>query len=725
MRVVVALATLAAALAASHADAQRLEPPRLTIPRVTRAPERADFEAMTVADAPLGMRRIEGLVQRFPDDGAPVSERTVVYVGYDTDHLYVVFLCFDSQRDRVGAHLLARDAFPNDEDTVAVHIDTFRDLKHAYGFQVNAYGVQTDGIYTEGQGWDLSWDTVYRSDATLTKDGYVVLFAIPFRSLRFPSTDTQQWGMFFYRAIARRNEQVYWPPCSTRVAARFRQAAIVDGIDHVSPSRNLQAIPYLTTRSFKALDAGAAGGAAFVSKSADAAVGVDAKAVVRDSIVLDATVNPDFSQVESDQPQITVNKPFEVFFPEKRPFFLENASYFNTPIQLLFTRRVADPMVGGRATGRAGPYAIGAMVVDDRTPFDAVGQHQTAWLGVARVMRDLGRESYVGAFVSNRSSFAGDVTDARATEDTSASNQRPATSRPPATSDQRPATSNRIVAADGRVKLGANWFAAGQAALSNTGGLGSAGADGSALFASMVGAGRRFNYELDYNDRSPAFRAVDGFIPRVDVRSIDQTYAFRARPSGRTLTAWGPDLVLNRTWDHSGRPLDFSATPRFELQWPGTTTLDVYYTAARQTLRRRDVHLLAPPAHRRLRDLVRRRRAELVANATGRAAGRADRRRHHDRDDSPVAIADAGRVVSVRSAAGRANRSAGLQQLDRARPSRRAVHARRGAARDRAVRPARGRLVTNAAAAEPQRELRRAVHVPHLTRDGDLRRRER
>ena len=502
---------------------------------------------MEVVESPLGMRRIEGFVQRFPDDGRAVSERTIVYVGYDSEFFYAAFLCFDDQRDRIGAHLLPRDAFPNDEDTVALHLDTFRDFKHAYGFQVNAYGVQTDGVYTEGQGWDLSWDTVWKSEATRTANGYVVLFAIPFKSLRFPSTDAQQWGLFFYRAIARKNEQVYWPACSTRFAARFPQAAVADGIEHVSPGRNIQAIPYVASRSFRILDATAPGGAAFVTKRADAAIGVDAKAVVRDSVVLDATINPDFSQVESDQPQITVNRPFEVFFPEKRPFFLENASYFTTPIPLLFTRRIADPMAGGRATGRVGPYAIGAMVVDDQATAERT------WLGVARVIRDVGRESYVGAFVSERSDPAGI------------------------------APGNGVAAVDGKLKMGTNWFAVGQGVVTELNGR------GAALSTSVVGAGRRFNYELDYNDRSGAFRAADGFVPRVDIRSIDQTYSFRARPSGGAVQAWGPDVVVNRTWDYAGRPLDWSATPRFELQWPGTTTLDVYYTAARQSLRPTEV----------------------------------------------------------------------------------------------------------------------------------------
>src|SRR5207244_3846273 len=146
------------------------------------------------------------------------------------------------------------------------------------------------------------------------------------------------------------------------------QAATLRSLEHVSPSRNIQFIPYGLVRSFRNIDQRDPNHPFFESRSLEPQIGLDSKFILRDKFVLDGTINPDFSQVESDQPQITVNQRFEVFFPEKRPFFLENANYFATPIQLLFTRRIADPMAGGRATGRAGPYAIGAMVVDDEAP---------------------------------------------------------------------------------------------------------------------------------------------------------------------------------------------------------------------------------------------------------------------------------------------------------------------------------------------------------------------
>ena len=158
---------------------------------------------MTAPDAPNGMQRVEGFVQRFPNDAQPATERTVVYVGYDRSHLYVVFICFDRDARKLGVHMVPRDVFPTDEDTVAVQLDTFRDLKHAYGFQVNALGAQTDGTYTEGSGWDTSWDAVWHSEGRPTDRGFVVLFRIPFQSLRFPATAIQQWGIFFYRRTCR------------------------------------------------------------------------------------------------------------------------------------------------------------------------------------------------------------------------------------------------------------------------------------------------------------------------------------------------------------------------------------------------------------------------------------------------------------------------------------------------------------------------------------------
>jgi hypothetical protein len=224
---------------------------------------------------------------------------------------------------------------------------------------------------------------VWHSEGRRTSDGFIVLIAVPFRTLRFPSTKVQHWGMFFYRRIPRTGEVLYWPACSTRIAARFPQAAIVEGVEEVSPGRNLAVAPYAAARTFKVPRS--------PGEDTDGAIGLDAKAVIKDSLVIDATINPDFSQVESDQPQITVNKPFEAFFPEKRPFFLKNAAYFTTPIQLLFTRHDIrrdatnlTPSAGlpqaGRAfdaTGTASLRLTRALTSDWSLPFDRLSDRES------------------------------------------------------------------------------------------------------------------------------------------------------------------------------------------------------------------------------------------------------------------------------------------------------------------------------------------------------------
>ena len=168
--------------------------------------------------AALQMTRVEGFTARLPQDGLPLSEKTEAYIGYDDSAIHAVFVCFDRNPGLVAAHLSSRDRIAGADDSVAFQIDTFRDLAHAYGFQVNPLGVQTDGIYTEGKGWDLSFDTVWKSEGQRTDEGYVVMVSIPFKSLRFPAGESKTFGLFLYRGIPRTNEEAFWPEYTQRIS---------------------------------------------------------------------------------------------------------------------------------------------------------------------------------------------------------------------------------------------------------------------------------------------------------------------------------------------------------------------------------------------------------------------------------------------------------------------------------------------------------------------------
>ena len=322
----------------------------IAIPRIESAPKLQDY----IDGRPVGVE-VSGFLQRDPGDLVPVSDPTTAYLAYDGDTLFVAFVCKAADPSSIRARMAKRESI-FDDDWVAVHLDPFQEKQRAYMFFSNPIGIQADGVTSEGGGDDLSYDAVWSTEARRTADGYAVLISIPFKSLRFPSgTDPGAWGIALQRNIPVRSEQAFWPGITNRISGFSSQFGAMDGVSGVSPGRNVQFIPYGTFAAARVLDETDARRAS----QTDARGGVDAKVVLRDKITVDATVNPDFSQVESDEPQVTINQRYEVFFPEKRPFFLENANYFQTPITLFFSRRIGDPQFGSRVTGRTGRWAIG------------------------------------------------------------------------------------------------------------------------------------------------------------------------------------------------------------------------------------------------------------------------------------------------------------------------------------------------------------------------------
>src|SRR5438093_4863873 len=384
------LALLPAAVLPQDSNPTQQQDPKTTL-RIFRVSEHLQFDDFGGrADRPDSTRAVPvtGFRQRDPGDGAAVSEPTTAYLSYDDANLYVFFVCKDDPA-KVRANLANRENVTGD-DGVAVYLDTFHDRKHAYVFWANPRGVQLDGIVTEGQDDDYSFDTVWQSEGYLTPEGYVVRFAIPFRSLRFARGTAQSWGIALGRFIRRNNEESYWPYITKRLAGFVPQFATLEGLEDIVPGRNLRLNPYSAFTGARFLDAGVP---AFRRES-EPRIGLDAKAVLGGALTLDGTVNPDFSQVESDQPQVTINERFEVFYPEKRPFFIENAGYFQTPVNLFFSRRIAAPGKGIRLTGAVGRWGVGAIGTDDRAP-EQLPAADRAGIGVLRLLREIAAESTV------------------------------------------------------------------------------------------------------------------------------------------------------------------------------------------------------------------------------------------------------------------------------------------------------------------------------------------
>jgi hypothetical protein len=535
------------------------EPPAIRIPRIEAPPTLADFEAMGPDARVAGsMLKVTGFVVREPADGTEPSQNTDVYLAYDQHNLYAAFICWDKEPGKIRARMTRREDIFSD-DSAEIMIDTFNDARRGYVFAANPLGIQWDALWTEGSigngqsgdfaGFDPSFDTVWRSDGRLTSQGYILLMAIPFKSLRFPNTERQQWRIILNRSIPRTNENIFWPRISNRIQGRFNQAAIATGIEHISPARNIQLIPYGLLRGFRDIDQRDPLNPFFESRTLQPEAGLDAKFILHDSFVLDATINPDFSQVESDQPQITVNQRFAVFFPEKRPFFLENSNYFTSPINLVFTRNIGHPEFGLRLTGKAGPWAVGVLAADDRAPGEALPPTDPhagdrATFTIARVSRDILNQSTVGAIFTDRE-FAGGH--------------------------------NRVGALDANVKLGENWRVQGQAAMSatidpiagvNQGGLG--------YKLDLERAGRTFNWQSLYVDYSPGFETQTGFVNRVDVREQAVNASYYFRPEGKFLISYGPTLQQFNIWDHSGTALDYFVYPGFRVDMARSTFVNIH-----------------------------------------------------------------------------------------------------------------------------------------------------
>lgn len=512
------------------------------------------------------MAKVTGFTQRNPHDGEPVSELTDAYLGYDQKNFFIVFVCFDDPK-QVRARMSPREDV-YDDDEVEVMLDTFHDRRRAYSFQTTPLGVQWDAIWTEASreeqtlgNWDVSWDTVWDSKGKVTSRGFVVLISIPFKSLRFPATKEQVWGIILYRGINRKTEDSFWPHVSYKVEGRLGQAATLYGLEGISPGRDIELIPYGLLRSYRALDTRDFADPYFQKAAVQGQPGMDAKLVLRDRFVLDLTANPDFSQIESEDPQITVNQRYAVYFPEKRPFFLENEDFFRTPLDLFFTRSIGDPSAGIRLTGKDGPYAVGVIATDDRSPGLAVPDFSPysgmrSYFTTARVSRDISRQSSVGLLYTDWEC--------------------------PTTGEY-----NRIGGADTRLKFGRNWILEGQATSSSSllnlnceanlypfssGNRGNGNHyAGPADRAELRRDGLHLSYDGIYNDITSGFVSIPGFINRVDIRESLQTLDYRFRPKKGWIVDWGPSFYNRLDFDHTGLRLDDDSYAYLAIQGRGQT----------------------------------------------------------------------------------------------------------------------------------------------------------
>jgi len=535
----------------------------LTIPRIQGQPSLADFTGMQ-PNTPLAssMTKIENFIQREPYDGQASAQQTQVYIGYDQENIYAVFLAFDTNPELIRANLSSRENVFED-DRVGFMVDTFNDQRSSFTFVTTPMGVQSDSRWTESSsrrgGFDPTFDAVWDSEGQLTDQGYMALMAVPFRSLRFNESNEQVWRIGFYRNIPRYGEDSFWPEYSINVEGRLNQIAPLAGISDVSPGNNFQVIPFFFAREVDALNRSFVAGPKF-ERTSEQEMGVDAKFVFNDSWALDLTLNPDFSQVESDEPQVTVNERFEVQFPERRPFFIENADFFSTDSTLVFTRRIVDPEGGIRVTGRSGEYGFGSILINDAAPgfnrnVDDPLRGEKANIAIVRGFRDLGEQDTVGFLATERQLGDG---------------------------------YNRVLSFDGRFKFTDNWST--QMQLVGTESEPSTGGDLTTGYQRNIMInrdGRTYNNHTHFIETTPDFKTELGFQYRFSkpgTSGIHQSSGINFYPENSGLNRWGGTLFGVYLEDMEGEKIYSQIGPTLDLRFD-TTSLNISRTDYNEILK--------------------------------------------------------------------------------------------------------------------------------------------
>jgi uncharacterized protein DUF5916 len=344
--------------------------------------------------------RLGGFWQYQPVDGRPAEEETEVLVWYAPDAIYFGILARDRRPAAIRATVADRDNIDSD-DHVVIDIDTFHDRRRAFFFGVNPLGAQSDGVRSEGAGQvsslipgstDLNPDFTWDSKGRITDRGYEVEIRIPFKSLRYPGGQPQSWGFNVTRVVQRTGYTDTWTDVRRANASFLGQEGAIGGLHDLKRGVAVDAQPFVTATADGSRDVA---GGEFIRDDVNPDAGLNFRLGFT-SYSLDATINPDFSQVESDEGQVTVNERFALFFPEKRPFFLEGIELFGSPQTLVYTRRIVNPKAGAKVTGKFGQLGVAHLTAVDET---GAGD---AWFNVTRLRRDFGRNSIAGMTFTNR-----------------------------------------------------------------------------------------------------------------------------------------------------------------------------------------------------------------------------------------------------------------------------------------------------------------------------------
>lgn len=464
-----------------------------------------------------GAVRLETWYETNPGDNTPPKVKNVGFLTYDDRFLYAAFEFSDPDPSKIRAPYADRDNIGGSLDYGGIIVNPRNDGRTGLLLLANPRGVQYDAVSDDFSGEDSSPDLYWDSAAKITKDGWVLEMRVPFSSLRYPKGDPQTWAIMLYRNYPREFRYQFFTSKLPRGSSCFIcYCAPLTGLEGLPAGGHLVVAPYATLKEEGVPRNGP--GSSLVNKPIRGNGGVDAKWNPNENTALDATINPDFSQVESDVAQIGVNERFALFFPEKRPFFLEGIELFATPIPAVYTRSITSPRWGARATGKIGDTGYTILVAEDRGGGSVIlpgpnassfaDQDFQSFVGIGRARQNIGK-SFVSFLAADREVRGGGY--------------------------------NRVYGPDFQWRPNDHETVTGQFLLSNTRTpdrpdlaaewdgrkLDSHGAD-----VWYAHSDPRWDWFTEYQDFGDGFRADDGFVPQVGYRRNYFESGRTFRPTG-------------------------------------------------------------------------------------------------------------------------------------------------------------------------------------------------
>jgi len=457
---------------------------------------------------------LSGFTQFDPVEGIPASQPTEVRVLVTDQAVFFSVDARDGQKGGVRATLTQRDGYGRSDDYIRFILDTFDDQRRAFVFQVNPLGIQGDGLWVEGsRGRDpIDWnpDFLWESAGRVDEGGYRAELKIPLKSLRFPDAPVQDWGLQVVRRIQRSGHEASWAPITGEVANKLAQSGRLRNLRGLKPGRFMEINPVMTANRQGSWNSDLD---SFQRGPADGEFGMNVAYGITTNLTLDATYNPDFSQVESDAGQITVNERFALYLPEKRPFFLEGTDVFSMPRNLVYTRSILNPVGAAKLSGKVGPFSMAYIGAVDETSGGS-----DPMVNLLRVKGDVGSSSSLGMVYTDRTISGSEF--------------------------------NRVLGVDGRFVMARRYTLDIMAAGSADGSPGSDAQWGSLFLANFSRSSRILSLSASFEDVTEDFRARSGFIRRVGVTQADARVGYTWRgDSGALVESWGPSLEVEGYWN--------------------------------------------------------------------------------------------------------------------------------------------------------------------------------